>query len=72
VDLARIPGVEALAGLVRQRPNIPEEWLVELQARYRVQLKQLRAFGFTDAAQNVEALVEADGNVGLALAALDG
>jgi hypothetical protein len=72
VSLAQVPGLEALRQLLTMRPAIPPEDLAEVQVRYRVQLKQLRQLGFTDAARNAKALIDADGNVGLALMSLDG
>jgi hypothetical protein len=71
VNLHEVPGLEVLRTLLLPRPAIPPEVFEELQIRYRVQLKQLRRLGFTDIARSVQALIESDGNVGLALIALN-
>jgi hypothetical protein len=72
VKLAEIPGLEMLKELVLKRAEIAPETVAELEVRYRVQMKQLKSFGFTNTARNARALLDNHGNVGLALASLDG
>jgi hypothetical protein len=71
VDLPALPGLAVLRELEPLASRIPEEQIGEWERRFRVQLKQLRAMGFTDTVRSIEALIDAQGNVGIALASLE-